>query len=531
MQADPHTHHGVLEAQAAQFGEAPFLHFKDEVYSFAELDRRAAHVAAGLQKLGIRKGDTVALMLGNRPEFMFTWFGIAKAGAVMVPINVAHRGPVLRHMLGIAKCRAIVADPTFLPQVTTELPNLPELASIIVVGSLPPASITSAKAMTFDELTNNKGDYQRQAIKPRDPGIINFTSGTTGPSKGAVKPHGEAVETAAMTVSAANYGPQDCVYIPLPMFHGNALVMGCFAALKAGARLVITERFSATQFWPDIARHKCTSTNYIGGMLAILMKADPKPDDADNTLTRMFGAGAPGAIFEAFEQRFGVTLVEGYGMSEMGVPFLGLPGARKPGTCGRVQPGYDVCLIDDEGNDVPDDVPGELLVRPNMKNFMMLEYIGMPEKTVEAWRDLWFHTGDVLKRDADGFYKFVDRKKDAIRRRGENISSFEVEHSVLTHPTVLECAAFAVPSELSEDEVMICVVPKAGQSVEVTELHGFLTRNMAAFMVPRYIRVMAAMPKTATERVEKYKLREEGITADTWDAVKAGAAPAARRMG
>ena len=459
---------------------------------------------------------------------MFSWFGIAKAGALMVPINVAHRGPVLRHMLGIAKCRAIIADPTFLPQVTTELPNLPDLASIIVVGSMPPSSVTSVKVITFDELSNNKGEYQKQRIKPSDPGGISFTSGTTGPSKGAVKPHGEAVETASMTCRAVNYGPQDCIYIPLPMFHGNGLVMGCFAALKGGARLVIAERFSATHFWPDIARHKCTSTNYIGGILAILMKADPRPGDADNTLTRLFGAGASGALFDAFEKRFGVTLIEGYGMTEMGVPFLGLPGARKPGTCGRLQPGYDVCLVDDEGNDVPDGVPGELLVRPNLKNFMMLEYIGMPEKTVEAWRDLWFHTGDVLMRDADGFFEFIDRKKDAIRRRGENISSFEVEHSVYAYPAVLECAAFAVPSELGEDEVMVCIVPKPGQAIDPKELFGFLTQKMASFMVPRYLRFMTAIPKTATERVEKYKLRSEGVTADTWDAVKAGATPSQR---
>ena len=508
------THHGILRKRAAALGERPYIVTDTETVTFAGLERQARTVAANLQRLGIRKGDVVALMMGNRPSFLAIWFGIAAAGGVFAPINPAHRGHVLRHMLAISGTRIIIFEEQFADQLLAEAPHLPDL--IHLVGDAGDRDLP-VPCSPVGDLFTPAGDPSPVEVKPSDPGMIMFTSGTTGPSKGALKPHNEAVWTGRMTCDVMEYTEQDTLYMPLPLFHGNALVMGAFAALTAGAKLVLAERFSAQRYWADIRRHGCTATNYSGGIIPILAKAERKADDAATPLSKMFGAGAPPHLLEAFEKRFGVTLTEGYGMSDMGVPFLNRPGARKPGTCGRLQKGFAVKLVDDDGCEVGDGMPGELLVRPDIPHYVMLGYIGMPEKTVETWRDLWFHTGDILQRDPDGFYRFIDRKKDAIRRRGENISSFEVEASVNRHPDVLESAAFGVASELGEQDVMICVVARVGQVIEPADLHAYLRKEMAPFMVPRYLRILEALPKTATERVEKFKLRDAGVTMDTVD--------------
>ena len=227
-------------------------------------------------------------------------------------------------------------------------------------------------------------------------------------------------------------------------------------------------------------------------------------------------------LFEAFEKRFGVTLIEGYGMSEIGLPLMNTVSERKVGTCGKPRPDYEVKVVDDYGIEVGPNTPGELLLRPKKPYSILLEYYNMPEKTVEAWQDLWYHTGDYLFQDEDGYFHFVDRKKDAIRRRGENISSFEVEKVIRSHPTVLESAAIAVKSDIGEDEVMVCLTLKPGQELTPEELIAHCQKNMAYFMIPRYLRFMNRLPKTPTERVEKYRLREEGITPDTWDLKKSG---------
>jgi crotonobetaine/carnitine-CoA ligase len=290
----------------------------------------------------------------------------------------------------------------------------------------------------------------------------------------------------------------------------------------SGAKMVLAEKFSASRFWEEIHRYGCTEFNYIGGILPILMKAEPTPRDADNPLRVMMGGGAPMDLFDAIEKRFGVTLIEGYGMSEIGLPLMNTLKARKPGTCGKPFRDYTVKLVDDSGVEVGINTPGELLMRPLKPYTMVLEYYHMPEKTVEAWGDLWFHTGDFLYRDEGGYFHFVDRKKDALRRRGENISSYEVEKVINGHPSVLESAAVAVKSNLGEDEVMICLTLKPGKQLTPVELMVHCEERMAYFMIPRYVRIMTDMPKTPTQRVQKYQLRQEGVTPDTWDRERAG---------
>ena len=508
----------LIRRCANRYGERPFLYYRDEVYSFAELDRFSDQAAKGMLSLGVGKGDKVGLLMSNKPEFLAAWFGLAKIGAVEVPINTAHRGYLLTYMLDTSDCKALILDAAFLPQLVEVLTDLSKVVDIIVVGDGElRANDTQRRWHQWQELVANDGKLAPLNVSWNDPFVIMFTSGTTGPSKGAVMPHNYALTCGETMIRAGGYTETDCLYNVLPLFHGNAQVLQTIPALIAGARMVLRDHFSASAFWDDVRNYGCTVFNYIGMILSVLMKAEPSPRDHDHRLRVMVGAGCGAEQFSAIESRFGVPVIECYGMSEIGMPLTSSPSCRRPGACGRPSDHFDVLLVDDDGAPVGPNTRGELLVRPKLPWAMLLGYYGMPEKTVEAWQDLWFHTGDYLQYDEEGFYTFVDRKKDAMRRRGENISSFELERSVSTHPDVFECAAIPVPSELGEQEAMVCVVLKPGAGLTPASLSKWCEQNMAAFMVPRYYRFMASLPKTPTQRVEKYRLREESVTADTWD--------------
>ncbi len=510
------TIHNALKAKVTEFGNREFFRFGEDTFGYEDLDRESDKVATGLQGLGIIKGDKVAVMSGNRPEFLFTWFALAKLGAVLVPMNTAHKGELLTYMLNQADCRMMVMEAEFLGQLAPCLDDLPKIERLVVLDG-DGAGEAARPVTAYGEMIDNDGTFEAPEILWSDPYVIMFTSGTTGPSKGAVMPHNYAISMAETVCASASLTESDCLYNALPLFHGNAQVLSTMPALISGARMVLAARFSASRIWDEIRKYGCTEFNYIGGIIPILMKAEPKPDDADNPLRVMMGGGAPPDLFEACQERFGVKLVEGYGMSEIGLPLMNSMDDPRCGNCGRVNPNYEVRLIDDNGLEVAQGEPGEAIIRPVRPYDMMLEYYNMPDKTVEAWRDLWFHTGDYLRMDEDEYYYFVDRKKDALRRRGENISSYEVEKTVNSHPAVLESAAVAAESELGEDEVMVCLTLKPGESVTPEDLTEFCQERMAYFMVPRYLRILDALPKTPTERVKKYQLREEGITADTWD--------------
>lgn len=521
------TLHGMLEWRARRQPDAPWVWFREQVISYGELDADADRVAAGFAALGVSKGAKVAVMLANRPEFLAAWFGLSKLGAVEVPINTAHRGRLLAYLLQQADCEALVVEAAFAGCVSELMapdPHaLPRLRTVVVLDMAPQVlALPGRNVLSWQALVSNDGRFERPGVRWSDAMGIQFTSGTTGPSKGAVLPHNYAVQTAESVCRIAGYRADDCLYNALPLFHGNAKFLSAAPSLLAGTRMVLGERFSARTFWDEVRRHGCTEFNYIGSILAILLKAEPRADDADNPLRLLFGAGATPEVHEVFERRFRARLVEGYGMSEIGLALVSTLDDPRPGSCGKPHPDCEVMLVDEEGAPVGDDTPGELLVRPRRPWSMLLEYYGMPEKTVEAWQGLWFHTGDTLVRDADGFYRFLDRKKDAIRRRGENISSFEVERLVASHPAVLEAAAVPVPAELGEDEVMICVVRKPGEHLEADQLVEHCKGVMAGFMVPRYVRFVEALPKTPTEKVQKFRLREEGVTPDTWDRERAG---------
>jgi len=508
----------LIRSCAKRYGERPFLHFRDEIHSFVDMDRMSDLVAAGWQALGFGKGDKVGILMSNKPEYLTSWFGLSKIGAIEVPVNTAHRGYLLTYMLDQSDCTGLVLDEALLPHLLDIINDLPKLTHIVVVGDGPlDANLADKHWLPWEGLIANAGSPAPVDVAWSDPFVIMFTSGTTGPSKGSVMPHNYAWVMAETMIRCGGYTDADCLYNVLPLFHGNSQVLQTMAAMVSGARMVLRDHFSASSFWDEVRHYRCTVFNYIGTILSVLMKAEPSRKDRDNGIRVMVGAGAGPGLFAAFEERFGVMLIEGYGMSEIGLPLISTPLARKPGTCGRPSEFFEIKLVDDEGMPVGPKCQGELLVRTRQPWSMLLGYYNMPDKTVEAWQDLWFHTGDYLQYDDDGYFSFVDRKKDAMRRRGENISSFEVERSVAGHPAVLECAAIPAPSELGEDEVMVCVVLKEHQTVTAKALSAWCEANMAGFMVPRFYRFMPTLPKTPTARIEKYRLRQDGVTTDTWD--------------
>lgn len=532
--------HKLLDRQAVKYGGRTYLYYGDQEFSFEEVNDAANRVASGLQKLGITKGDKVAVVMDNSPEVIFLVFGLSKLGAIEVPINTAHKGEMMTYMLEHSDSRMLVMHNHYIDRLRPVLANIPKIQSVVVLegansnqalsGSDASAAMVvnqigalGKQVLEWSGLIDNDGRCQPIDVIWSDPLLILYTSGTTGLSKGVVLAHNFLFSVVERFCDGTvDVGEEDCIYNFLPLFHVHAWHAGINLALFSGARVVLAEKFSASMFWNEIKRYNCTYAPSVGSVTPILFKAEPRPDDAENPLRVLLGAPTPKEIFEAFEQRFGVRLVEFYGSTEIGALSMNQLGNRKVGSCGRVHPDFMAKIVDDADVEVGVNTPGEILIRPLKPYAMMLEYYKMPEKTVEAWSDMWFHTGDNGYFDEDGYLFFADRKKDALRRRGENISSFELEKVINSHPAVLESAVFGVKSELGEEEVMTCMTLAPGQNLSPEDFIVFCEQQMAYFMVPRYVRFVDDLPKTPSLRVEKYKLRDEGITPDTWDREKSG---------
>jgi crotonobetaine/carnitine-CoA ligase len=514
----------LIEDRAKKLGNKVFLRFKDESFTYDQINRLSNRCAHAYRKLGILKNDKVSFMLPNCPELIFLWFGAAKVGAVEVPINTSYKGEFLRHIIDQSDSRILIVALEYLDRVKLIQDDLKKVEKIIILGGFGKEDIKGLKiaAFGFDEILNAPETPVDVKVYPWDPHNIIYTSGTTGLSKGALAPHKFWIVVAERLLELRKGTKDDVFYTFLPLYHFNAQCLTTVTALIADAQMVLSDKFSASRFWDDIRKYQATQFNYLGAVIPILAKQPEKPDDLDNPIRIALGGGCPQNVMERFEKRFGLTCMEGFGMSEIGIPIHVSLGDRRPGSCGKVLDIYDMKVVDDEDNEVPAGEPGEMIFRPNEPFTMMLEYYNMPEKTLETYRNLWFHTGDLAKRDADGYFYFVDRKKDSLRRRGENISSFEVERAINSHPAVLESAAVAVESELSEDEVKICVVLRPGATLSPEELTKYAADRMPYFAVPRYVEFLESLPKTPTERVQKYQLRQAGVTANTWDREKAG---------
>lgn len=515
----------LIQEKARINKDRVFLLFEDQKISYEQLDLASNQFAHGLKNLGVQKNDKISIMMENCPDYLYAWFGAAKLGAVEVPINVAQKGDSLSHIVNNSDSKVLFIDAFFLERLSIIRDDLNKLEQILCRGNVDQliADTLPATVSSINEFLKCPSTPLDVEVNSADPAGIIYTSGTTGISKGVVVPHNVFIHNGRLMSRLRQMSSQDVLYTFFPLFHANAQILSIITALVADAQVVLKDRFSATNFWDEIRKYQATQFNYLGAVMPILSKQAPREDDADNPIRIAIGAACPPDVMKQMEERFRFRCLEGFGMTETGMVMHWTVDDRKIGSCGKVLDDlFEVKLVDDDDVEVPVGGTGEIVVRPKVPYVMMSGYYKMPEKTLEAFRNLWFHTGDYARKDEEGYFYFVDRKKDAIRRRGENISSFEVEKVINSHPKVLESAAFAVPAELGEDEVKASVVLKPGETLTPEELIHFCNERMAYFAVPRYLEFVSGLPKTPTNRVEKYRLREAGITENTWDREKAG---------
>ncbi|HEY4281109.1 MAG TPA: AMP-binding protein [Conexibacter sp.] len=507
---------GVVDAAAGLDERCAFLHCDGRDVTTGELRAASRRVAGALRRWEIGRGDPAAIMMGNVPEFLDVWFGIARAGAIEVPVHAAYRGPLLEHILAESGARVLFCDAAFLPRLRGL--SLPALERVVVRGEADPAEAPASVALHgLDEALSGE-EEDGPALSGEDVSCLLYTSGTTGPSKGVVLTHSANLHLARANVALMEYTADDVLYTAFPLFHVNAKFTSVVATLLCGGRLVLDQRLSASRFWERLREQRVTSFNYMGSMLTMIAKQPPRPGDREHGVQRAYGGACPPSLWEPFEQRFGVRLHEHYGMTETGITTQNTRNVRRVGSIGRAAPGFEVRVADAADREVEVGEVGEIQVRPRLPGIVLREYWRRPDATIESMRNLWFHTGDRARMDADGFFYYVDRLKDSIRRRGENISSFELEGVVDGFPHVVESAAYGVPSDLGEDDVMVAVVldPAVGE-LDVAGLIAHCEARLARFAVPRWIRVVDALPRTASQRVQKFLLREQGVTADAID--------------
>jgi crotonobetaine/carnitine-CoA ligase len=520
------TTDSLLSRRASELGSRVFLRFAGRELSYKQCDALCGTAARSLADLGVGRGDLVAILLPNCPEMVVTWFAANRIGAVAAPVNTAFRGPSLAHVLNLTGAAVLVVDDSLLGALTSVHNELTTVRTLVVRGDHDGASALFPQwtVLPYSVLASPSAPLLKAPLPPAhgpaDPALVLFTSGTTGRSKGCLLSHRFAVRQAELMVRNFRLRDDDVLYCPFPLFHLDATVMTVMPALVLGATAAIGERFSASGFWPEVRAMGATVFDFMGATLTILHKRQSHVDDRSHSIRLGWGVPMP-EFASSFEERFGVTLVEAYGSTDVGVPIYSDPDLpRRPGACGRPIPAYDVRLVDSADRFVPVGSVGEIVVRPNEPGLINDGYLGMPAASLEARRNLWFHTGDLARQDADGYIYFVGRLSDSIRRRGENISAFEVEEVVTSHPDVLEAAAYGVPSDLMEEDVMVAVVPRPGHAVDPLDLVAFCASRMARHMVPRYVDAVSALPKTPTEKVEKHVLRSRGVTPTAWDGAR-----------
>lgn len=523
----------ILEHQARERGGRPFLSWTDagEPLSFAEVNRRVNSLAHGLAAQGVAKGDKVVLYLPNCLEFVLTWFALAKLGAVEVPVGDIQKGAFLAHQLNLSQARRIVTVSALvdrLAEVEDEVPLL-ETCYLLDPAAGAKRALRRVDVRPFAELDSGRTDDPDVRVTPQDVAAVLYTSGTTGWSKGVVMPHSQFFFFAEEDVELVGLTEDDVYMTGFPFFHGNAQFLTIYPCMIAGAHCVLYPRFSASDYFGRARRSGATVANLLGATMSFICSTPPSQDDRNHRLRTIYAAPLAFDLAKEFTGRFGpIEFVDGFGQTEISNVFMTPRGAKRPeGASGvLVDQFFEVVIADPETDEpVPEGAVGELMVRHKQPGIMCSGYLGMPEKTVETWRNLWFHTGDALRRDADGWYYFVDRVKDALRRRGENISSFEVESVVRGHPAIAECAVVGVKADErgGEDEVKACVILAEGHAtLDHADLIAWCDARMPAHMVPRYVEVLDKLPQTPSEKIKKKELREKGVTAATWDRVREG---------
>ena len=508
----------ILTRQAERYGDRVLLVSEQVRWTYSQTAAIAAASAQTLVDAGIKAGDRVALMCSNRPEFLQVYLGCAWLGAIVVPINTALRGLQLSHIFRNARPSLLVVEASFLAAIGTIEADVELPSRIWTIGAV--AEINEAMIATAP-LPALRDGAPAAAVRPGDTVAILYTSGTTGPAKGVCCPQAQLFWWGIYSARALGIRDGDVLFTTLPLFHTNAL-NAFYQAVLNGCTYVLEPKFSASGFWAAARRHDATVAYLLGAMATMLLAQPNSADDSNHRVRVALGGGVPAQFHRPFLERFGVPLVDGYGSTETNFVFAGAIPSDRPGTMGYLADGVEARIVDPDDSALPGGQAGELVLRSSEPFAFATGYFGMPDKTVEAWRNLWFHTGDRVVRDPDGHYRFIDRMKDSIRRRGENVSSWEVEQTILSHPAVAACAIYPLPSELGEDEVAAAILLEPDQSLEPVDIIRHCEGQIAYFAIPRYLRFVDQMPLTENGKIKKGVLRDAGVTADTWDREAAG---------
>lgn len=521
----------ALDRAAAAHPERILLDFGGETYTYRDVDRLSTRFARSLAALGIASGDTVLSMLDNNIDAVVVWLAANKLNAVSVPINTALRGEFLRHQISDSGARVIIAEADYVPRIAAI--QLADIRIMLHRGTLAEAI---PALFAVEPLDAHRGSDETPFVDKPDPAalaMLIYTSGTTGPSKGCMIPYNYMCNLARLQLRAGPATADDITITPLPLFHLNAVCVGVVASILVGSRLAVVPRFSVSNFWPEVERSGATIASILGGMGALLAQA-PDSDSAKRCWGQVHtvrGNPFTEETKKIWRDRFGARQVggNGYGLTEASV-VTSLKGGdhAAPGSSGTRIPDFDVRIVDDNGMEVAPGVSGEIIIRPNRPDIMFKGYWRRPEETLKIMRDLWLWSGDIGKFDADGFFYFVDRKKDYLRRRGENISSFEMEAAFNAHPEIEEAAVHAVFSPRGEDDVKVTAVLKPGASLDPEALFCWSSDKVPYYALPRYIEFRETLPKNPQGRVLKYQLRDEGKTAATWDQEASGITVAKR---
>ncbi len=507
-----------LRDEAVRDPDRDFVQCASPWMTLGELDRLSDTVAAALQGLGVGKGDRVAINLPNRIEYIVLIYAIAKTGAIQVPLNTYLRGGFLRHQLVQTTPRVYIGDAAALQMLQPVLPELDGIEHLVVVGE-PPETTSLPDLTPFASLEGSARPLDPVALSPADVCTVIYTSGTTGPSKGCTITHGYYCNLVNVFIDFGWYAEGDVVFGANPLFHFSGQTWLVAAALAVRGSVIVEPSFSASGYMSRIRETGATTAMGMGAMGMAIMTTPPRPEDKQHKLRHITFMPSTPALVEQFAERFGIEpFAEVFGQSECWPALLGDPrGMRKPGSMGKLTPGLQVKIVDEDDVEVPSGEPGEIVVRAEEPYRLFSGYWRNDAATVETFRNLWHHTGDSGRVDEDGYFWFVDRKKDSLRRRGENVSSLELEAALMKHPAFSAVAVHAVPSELSEDDIKVCIVLKPDESVGPEELFDFFRTTLPYYAVPRYVEFLDALPANVNGRVQKFKLRERGITAETID--------------
>ena len=497
---------------AAETPDRPYMTIVGETFSFAEMNSRSRAVARGLSRRGLNEGKRLMLFLPNCREFVFSWFAASVLGAVTVPVNFNLKGTLLDYTINDCKPDGLIIHHSLLAVLDTLQPEVrASLAWIAVVGESAPLD---QQFIAFDSL------YEHEGPDPEIPGdfrrlqAISYTSGTTGPSKGVLCSNSAAFCSGHNFIDVMAFAQNDILYAPLPLFHGMSSRQGSIPALVVGAHIVIDEHFSASRYFQRATEVGATLGMVVHALVPLLKVQPPGQFDRRHKIRAMFNTRHD----REFEERFGVHMVEAFAMTETSYLLKTPYPERKWGSTGRAHPDWDLRLVDAEDFPVPVGVPGELVARPRKPYIMMEGYLNKPEVTLHAWRNGWFHTGDMMWQDEEGYFFYMDRDKDRIRRRGENVSSAEIETCVCTHPDIAEAAALPHPAGDGEDEIRILVVRRSGSKLQAGELWDWLRERLPKFMQPRFIEFVTELPRTGTSKLNKQQLVKQGLGANAWDA-------------